>query len=101
MNRTVALILNRVADLLEMDGTDFRTKAYRRAAHTVEFLPEDIESVMNEGRLEELPGIGKNIARKMEEIINTGSWSTTKILRPCFQWILRNSCLLRELGLGR
>jgi len=84
MNRTVALILNRVADLLEMDGTDFRTKAYRRAAHTVEFLPEDIESVMNEGRLEELPGIGKNIARKMEEIINTGSLEYYEDLKAMF-----------------
>lgn len=84
MNRTVAMILNRVADLLEMDGADFRTKAYRRAAHTVEFLPEDIESVMNEGRLEELPGIGKNIAKKIQEIINTGSLEYYEDLKAMF-----------------
>ncbi|SCG85475.1 DNA polymerase/3'-5' exonuclease PolX [Methanobacterium congolense] len=84
MNRTVAMILNRVADLLEMDGADFRTKAYRRAAHTVEFLPEDIEFVMNEGRLEELPGIGKNIAKKIQEIINTGSLAYYEDLKAMF-----------------
>lgn len=84
MNRTVAMILERTADLLEMDGADFRTKAYRRAAHTVEFLPEDIESVMNEGRLEELPGIGKNIAKKIQEIITTGSLEYYEDLKAMF-----------------
>jgi hypothetical protein len=34
-NKKVASILDLVADYLEMDGVDFRTKAYRRAAHTV------------------------------------------------------------------
>ena len=72
-NRKVATILNRIADLLEMDGVDFRTKAYRRAAHTVEFLSRDIQDVRNEGKLEELPGIGKNLSKKIEEIIDTGS----------------------------
>jgi DNA polymerase IV (family X) len=67
-----------------MDGADFRTKAYRRAAHTVEFLPEDIEFVMNEGRLEELQGIGKNIAKKIQEIINTGSLAYYEDLKAMF-----------------
>jgi DNA polymerase (family 10) len=72
-NTKVAAILNRIADLLEMDGVDFRTKAYRRAAHTVEFLSQDIEDVRDEGKLEELPGIGKSISRKIEEILDTGT----------------------------
>ncbi|KAF5075327.1 DNA polymerase/3'-5' exonuclease PolX [anaerobic digester metagenome] len=83
-NRTVAEILNKTADLLEMDGTNFRTKAYRRAAHTVEFLPEDIKSVRDEGKLEELPGIGKNIAKKIEEIIDTGGLEYYEDLKAMF-----------------
>lgn len=72
-NKKVALILNQIADLLEMDGIDFRTKAYRNAAHTVESLSVDIGKLKDEGRLLELPGIGKNLAKKIEEIIDTGS----------------------------
>ncbi len=72
-NKKVATILNRITDLLEMNGVDFRTKVYRRAAHTVEFLSQDIQDVRNEGKLEELPGIGKNLSKKIEEIIDTGS----------------------------
>ncbi len=72
-NQKVAWIFNRIADYLEMDGIDFRTKAYRNAAHTIETLSLDIEDVRSEGRLQELPGIGSKIAQKIEEIIDTGS----------------------------
>lgn len=74
-NHLVAHILNRVADYMELRGDEFRTKAYRRAARTVEFLGEDIEDVAAQGRLRELPGIGENIAAKIEEILSTGSLS--------------------------
>jgi DNA polymerase (family 10) len=53
-NKKVASILNRVADYLEMDGVDFRTKAYRRAAHTIVTLSVDIAEVAEQDRLEEL-----------------------------------------------
>jgi len=72
-NQLVASILNEVADLMEMDSVDFRTKAYRRAAHTVEIQSEAIEDIRKEGRLMELPGVGAKIAKKIEEIIDTGS----------------------------
>jgi DNA polymerase (family 10) len=72
-NQLVAAILNQVADLMEIESVDFRTKAYRRAAHTVETLSEDIEDIKNKGRLQELPGIGAKIAGKIEEIVDTGS----------------------------
>jgi DNA polymerase (family X) len=71
-NQLVAAILNQVADLMEIEAVDFRTKAYRRAAHTVDTLSEDIEDIKNEGRLQELPGIGAKIAGKIDEIVETG-----------------------------
>ena len=71
-NQLVAAILNQVADLMEIEAVDFRTKAYRRAAHTVDTLSEDIEDIKNEGRLQELPGIGAKIAAKIDEIVETG-----------------------------
>ena len=71
-NQMVASILNHVADLMEIEAVDFRSLAYRKAAHTVENLSEDIEDIRKEGRLQELPGVGVKIAQKIEEIIDSG-----------------------------
>lgn len=83
-NQLVASILNEVADLMEMDSVDFRTKAYRRAAHTVEIQSEAIEDIRNEGKLMELPGVGAKIAKKIEEIIDTGSLEYLENLKKEF-----------------
>ncbi len=72
-NLIVARILNEIADLLEMQDVEYKPRAYRKAARTVRSLPRDIEEVKEDGQLTELPGIGKNIAKKIEEIIETGS----------------------------
>lgn len=83
-NQLVASILNQVADLMEIDAVDFRTKAYRRAAHTVETQSEDIAEIRAEGRLQELPGIGEKIAKKIEEIVDTGSLEYLENLKRQF-----------------
>jgi len=72
-NALVAKILYEIADLLEMQGVQFKPRAYRRAARTVESLPQPIEEVRGEDKLDELPGVGVNIAKKIAEIIETGS----------------------------
>ncbi len=72
-NQLVAQILNEVADMLDMQGVEFKPRAYRRAARTVESLAEPIEDVYAKGKLEDLPGIGEAIAKKIGEIIETGS----------------------------
>lgn len=72
-NEKVAHILDRIADFMEMNNDIFRMKAYRKAAHTVETLSDDITTLTEENRLEELPGVGKAIAAKIKEIVETGS----------------------------
>lgn len=72
-NQLVAQILNEVADMLDMQGVEFKPRAYRRAARTIESLGEPIEDVYSKGKLEELPGVGEAIAKKIGEIIETGS----------------------------
>jgi DNA polymerase (family 10) len=71
-NRKVAQILYEVADLLELEGVEFKPRAYRRAAQAVESCPVPIEDLVREGRVTELPGVGKSIADKIEEIVKTG-----------------------------
>ena len=72
-NQLVAQILNEIADMLDMQGVEFKPRAYRRAARTIESLAEPIEQVYTKGKLEDLPGVGEAIAKKIGEIIETGS----------------------------
>lgn len=73
-NASIAEILRRVADLLEIEGANpFRIRAYRRAALTIEDLPQSAAIMVAEGKtLVGLPGIGKDLAGKITEIIETG-----------------------------
>ncbi len=80
-NLEVAAILSEVADLLEIQGVRFKPQAYRRAAQAIETLPEDIADVAREERLDEIPGVGKGIAGKVREIVETGSLAYLASLR--------------------
>ncbi len=73
-NADIARILNRLADLLEIeDANPFRIRAYRRAAQTIADLPTGAAEMVAHGQdLSELPGIGKDLAGKIREIVETG-----------------------------
>jgi DNA polymerase (family X) len=71
-NLLVAKILNEIADILEMQEVEFKPRAYRKAARTVESLSKPIEEVYEEKKLKELSGVGESIAAKIAEIIETG-----------------------------
>jgi DNA polymerase (family 10) len=71
-NLLVAKILNEIADILEMQNVEFKPRAYRKAARTVESLSKPIEEVYEEHKLKELSGVGESIAAKIGEIIKTG-----------------------------
>jgi DNA polymerase (family 10) len=76
-NSDVAEIFNNVADLLEiLDENPFRVRAYRNAARTVGGLSQSVAAMAGEGKdLTDLPGIGKDLAGKIEEIVKTGNLS--------------------------
>ena len=72
-NQDVADILERMGTLLEIKGEIvFKTRAYYKAAETIAGLPEDIETVRKENRLTEIPGIGKTLAEKISQYLDTG-----------------------------
>ena len=71
-NLEVAELLNELADYLEFKNEPFKVRAYRKAALVIEGLSEDIEQVWKEDRLEDLPGIGEGIAKKISEFLKTG-----------------------------
>ena len=73
-NTEIAEMFSRLAELLEIKGANpFRLRAYRKAAQTIESLPHSLASMLAEGTdLSELPGIGKDLAGKIQECIETG-----------------------------
>ena len=75
-NIDVARTFDEVADLLDIQGANpFRVRAYRTAARTIGTLGTPVESLIaKDGRaLEELPGIGADLAGKIQEICRTGT----------------------------
>ncbi|WP_340105280.1 DNA polymerase/3'-5' exonuclease PolX [Rhodohalobacter sp. 8-1] len=82
-NSDVSEILREVADLLEIEGrNEFRVRAYRNAAQSVENLSKDITELVNEGEdLTEMSDIGESIAEKIEEIVKTGSLEQLQEIR--------------------
>jgi DNA polymerase (family 10) len=72
-NRTIAGLFERMADILEFQGENvFKVNAYRRAARVLADLAEDIESIRRDGRLNDLPGVGDALAKKIGEFLDTG-----------------------------
>lgn len=75
-NAELADVFDRIASLLEIKGEMvFKTVAYRRAAESLRSMVEDIHTVRASGRLDKIPGVGKAIAQKIEELLDTGQLS--------------------------
>ena len=73
-NADIAAVFEEIADLLEIEGANpFRVRAYRNAAREMEALGVSAAELVAKGEdLTELPGIGKDLAAKIKEIVETG-----------------------------
>lgn len=72
-NNELADVFDRIASLMEIKGeVIYKTLAYRRAAESLRVLPTDAAAYWQEGRLTEIPGVGKAIADKISELLQTG-----------------------------
>jgi DNA polymerase (family 10) len=73
-NAEIVSLFNEIADFLEIKGENaFRVRAYRRAAQAMEGLTEDVTAVAARGDLQEIPGIGKDLAGKIKEYLERGA----------------------------
>jgi DNA polymerase (family 10) len=78
----VAAQLRELAELLTLDGSNpFRARAYARAAHALENMSGDFETLLREKRLVELGGIGAALAATIEQLARTGRTETLERLR--------------------
>lgn len=74
INHNLAKILREMSVLLEMKGENFKPQAYEKAAHSIEMLEQDAREIYkNSGvkALEDIPGVGKGIAERIEEYLKT------------------------------
>jgi len=75
-NTDVARIFDNLADLLEIqEANPFRVRAYRNASRTIGNLSEAVADILadSDRDLDDLPGIGKDLAGKIRTIVETGS----------------------------
>ncbi len=74
-NAEIARRFRELAELLELSAANpFRVRAYLNAARTIEEAPGSIAELVYDApaTLRELPGIGEDLATKVEEIVRTG-----------------------------
>ena len=83
-NLEITQIFYEIANLLEIKGHKFRSRAYRRAAQTIETLPETLLEISKRDELEKIPGVGSNIAAKIQELLETKKLKYLKRLRREF-----------------
>ena len=97
-NHEVAQILYQIADLLEMQGVAFKPRAYRNAARTIASLSQDIEELHKNGGLEDIPGVGKGIAEKIADFLETGNVKYLEELKKKMPFDIDKLMLVPGLG---
>jgi DNA polymerase (family 10) len=72
-NRQLAEAFTMIADLSEIKGENiYKTLAYRKAADSLLNLGREASEYWKEGKLNDIPGVGKAISEKIDEILSTG-----------------------------
>jgi DNA polymerase (family 10) len=81
-NAQIAAAFEELADLYELDGAvQYRVIAYRNAARTVRDTSVSVAALAREGRITELPNIGKTLEEKVLALDETGDIPTAVKLR--------------------
>lgn len=100
-NQRIAEMFYEISEILEIQGAiRFRVLAYQKAARTIEDLGRDLEDIYKENpkKLQEIPGIGKDLAAKIVEMLTTGKCQFYENLLQNFDRNLLE--LLRVRGIG-
>lgn len=72
-NTQIAAIFDDIAERLKTRKDNiFKIRAYQKVARAIESLPVSVEQMVKENRLNEIPGAGEAIVKKLAELVNTG-----------------------------
>jgi DNA polymerase (family 10) len=81
-NVAVARALEDLADLQELSGIAvFKVRAFRSAARAIEGTTENISDLVREGKLKDVRGVGEGVARRIQELAETGKIAEAEELR--------------------
>jgi DNA polymerase (family 10) len=100
-NQKIAQIFQEIGDILDIQGENrFRVLAYNKAAQEIANWPREMSDVLNENpkKLEEIPGIGKDLALKIVEMLKTGKCQYHEDLLKKFDKGLLQILRLRGVG---
>ncbi|MEW6062944.1 MAG: DNA polymerase/3'-5' exonuclease PolX [Nanoarchaeota archaeon] len=100
-NQEIAALFYEIADILEIKNIQWKPRAYRKAAQTIESLAEPIENIYKKGgikSLKEIPGVGQGIAEKIEEYLKTGHIKEMEILKKSLPTGLDELMQISSLG---
>jgi len=72
-NKDISRLLNEIAAAYEAkNGDRFKIAAYQKAAVSVEHATSELKDLWDDGNLDEVPSIGKNISSYLDELFRTG-----------------------------
>jgi len=97
-NLEIARIFYEIADILEVQKVEFKPRAYRNAARSIEELTEDIAEIEKRGELRKIPGVGEAIAKKIEEILKTGKLEYFEALKKEMPFDMEGLVSVEGLG---
>jgi DNA polymerase (family 10) len=98
-NQQIADVLMTIANLLEIKGeVIYKILAYRKAAESITTLGRDVHDIWQDGELTEIPGVGKAIADKIDELLRTGKLEFFERLKKEVPISLAELLLVPDLG---
>lgn len=83
-NKQIADILFEMSALYEMKKVPFKPRAYDRAAHIIESLPESVEGLYKKGgekTIDAIPGVGASITQHLRELFTTGHFKEYEAMK--------------------
>ena len=95
----IADLFESIAQMLELKGEGvFKVRAYQNAARALETWPGDLAKAVAEEKLDEIPGVGEAIAKKIAELVTTGELAYFDKLKAEFPPGIFEMFELQEIG---
>jgi DNA polymerase (family 10) len=85
-NKQIAAIFEDIAEMLKLKKDNiFKIRAYQKVAREIKELSVEVEQLVREDRLKEIPGAGEAITKKLTELVTTGKLAYYEKLKAEFQ----------------
>jgi DNA polymerase (family 10) len=98
-NSDIIEILENIAELLEIKGENvYKARSYQNVARSIKFLSEEVATLAAQNRLNEIPGVGEAIAKKLKELVSTGRLEYYEKLKSEFPPDINSLLEIRGIG---